>query len=98
MLSVQLSNALSVPVIDQVGAAGTAWLRMCFGVVFLWMIARPAIGSLHRKDVPALIALGSAEALVESGVYAARVATSFIMVSNSMGVSFPSRRCRRLRW
>lgn len=41
---------------------------------------------------------GSAEALVESGVYAARVATSFIMVSNSMGVSFPSRRCRRLRW
>ncbi|CAL8898152.1 Threonine/homoserine efflux transporter RhtA [Kocuria varians] len=58
MLSVQLSNALSVPVIDQVGAAGTAWLRMCFGVVFLWMIARPAIRSLRRKDVPALIALG----------------------------------------
>jgi inner membrane transporter RhtA len=58
MLSVQLSNALSVPVIDQVGAAGTAWLRMCFGVVFLWMIVRPAIRSLHRKDVSALIALG----------------------------------------
>lgn len=58
MLSVQLSNALSVPVIDQVGAAGTAWLRMCFGVVFLWMIARPAIRSLRRKDVPALVALG----------------------------------------
>lgn len=58
MLSVQLSNALSVPVIDQVGAAGTAWLRMCFGVVFLWMIARAAIRSLRRKDVPALIALG----------------------------------------
>ncbi|WP_392507108.1 DMT family transporter [Naumannella halotolerans] len=58
MLSVQLSNALSVPVIDQVGAAGTAWLRMCFGVVLLWMIARPAIRSLHRNDVPALIALG----------------------------------------
>nr|WP_113904252.1 MULTISPECIES: EamA family transporter [Brevibacterium] len=58
MLAVQLSNALSVPVIGQVGAAGTAWLRMCFGVVFLWMIARPAIRSLRRKDVPALIALG----------------------------------------
>lgn len=58
MLSVQLSNALSVPVIDQVGAAGTAWLRMCFGVVSLWMIARPAIRSLRRKDVPALVALG----------------------------------------
>ncbi|WP_232020973.1 EamA family transporter [Acidipropionibacterium jensenii] len=58
MLSVQLSNALSVPVIDQVGPAGTAWLRMCFGVVFLWLIARPAIRSLRKKDIPALIVLG----------------------------------------
>lgn len=58
MLAVQLSNALSVPVIEQIGAAGTAWLRMCFGVVFLWMIARPAIRSLRREDLPALLALG----------------------------------------
>ncbi|MFD3702789.1 DMT family transporter [Nocardia sp. NPDC058658] len=58
MLAVQLSNALSVPVIEQVGAAGTAWLRMCFGVVFLWMIARPAIRSLRRRDIPALLVLG----------------------------------------
>ena len=35
---------------------------------------------------------GSAEGLVESGVYAASVTASIIMVSNSMGVSFPSRR------
>lgn len=58
MLAVQLSNALSVPVIGQVGAGGTAWLRMCFGVVFLWMIARPAIRDLRRQDIPALLALG----------------------------------------
>lgn len=58
MLAVQLSNALSVPVIDQIGPAGTAWLRMCFGAVFLWIIARPAIRSLRRKDLPALLALG----------------------------------------
>lgn len=58
MLAIQLSNAFSVPVIEQVGAAGTAWLRMCFGIVFLWIIARPAIRSLRRKDIPALIALG----------------------------------------
>ena len=58
MLAVQLANALSVPVIEQVGAGGTAWLRMCFGAVFLWMIARPAIRSLRRKDLPALLALG----------------------------------------
>lgn len=58
MLVVQLSNALSVTVIDQVGPAGTAWLRMCFGVVFLWLIARPSIRSIRRKDLPALVALG----------------------------------------
>lgn len=58
MFAVQLSNALSVSVIEHVGAAGTAWLRMCFGVVFLWIIARPAIRSLGRKDLPALLALG----------------------------------------
>ncbi|RKQ83544.1 inner membrane transporter RhtA [Mycolicibacterium mucogenicum 261Sha1.1M5] len=60
MLSVQLSNALSMPVIDQVGAAGTAWLRMCFGAAFLWVVARPTVRSLRRKDVPALVALGVA--------------------------------------
>ncbi|MFF2053370.1 DMT family transporter [Leifsonia sp. NPDC058194] len=58
MLAVQLANALSVPVIDQVGPAGTAWLRMCFGTVFLWLVARPAIRTLRRTDVPALLALG----------------------------------------
>ena len=58
MVTVQLSSALSVPIIDQVGAAGTAWLRMSFGTVFLWMIARPALHSLRRKDLPALLVLG----------------------------------------
>ena len=58
MLAVQLSNAFSVSVIDQVGPAGTAWLRMCFGSVFLWLIARPAIRSLTRRDLPALLVLG----------------------------------------
>ncbi|MFJ4170548.1 EamA family transporter [Paenarthrobacter sp. NPDC089714] len=58
MLAIQFSNALSVAVIGQVGPAGTAWLRMCFGVVFLWIISRPAIRSLRRRDLPALIALG----------------------------------------
>lgn len=40
---------------------------------------------------------GSAEGLVESGVYAAKPTAPIIMVSNSTGVSFPSLRCRHLR-
>lgn len=58
MLVIQFANALSVPVIDQVGAAGTAWLRMCFGALLLWIIARPAFRSVRRKDLPSLIVLG----------------------------------------
>lgn len=60
MLVIQLANALSVSVIEQVGSAGTAWLRMCCGALILWLIARPAIRSVRRADIPALIALGVA--------------------------------------
>lgn len=60
MLAVQLSNATSVFVVGQVGAGGTAWLRMCFGVVFLWIIARPNLRTIRKQDIPALIALGIA--------------------------------------
>lgn len=60
MLFIQLGNALSVPVIERLGAAGTSWLRMCFGALFLVVIARTAFRSLRRKDFPALVALGVA--------------------------------------
>lgn len=58
MLMIQISNALSVGIIDMVGPAGTAWLRMCFGAVFLVCIARPSLRSIRRADIPKLIALG----------------------------------------
>ena len=58
MLLIQLSNALSVAVIDHVGPAGTAWLRMCFGAVLLLLIVRPKLRSIRVKDLPALLVLG----------------------------------------
>lgn len=58
MLLIQLSNALSVTVIEQVGAGGTAWLRMCFGAVLLLIIVRPNLRSIRAKDLPALLVLG----------------------------------------
>ena len=63
MLLIQVSNALSVGVIEHVGAAGTAWLRMCFGAGFLWVFARPSwqtIRSIRPRDVPVLLLLGAA--------------------------------------
>ncbi|MDR4533631.1 EamA family transporter [Glutamicibacter sp. PS] len=58
MLLIQISNALSVTVIDQVGPAGTAWLRMCFGGLLLLLIVRPNFRSIRARDIPALLTLG----------------------------------------
>lgn len=58
MLSVQLGSALSVPLIDEIGVAGTAWLRLSLGGLFFLAVARPAWRSIRRQDLPPLIALG----------------------------------------
>lgn len=60
MLLVQLSNALSVAIIAHAGAAGTAWLRMCFGAIFLLIIVRPRLRSIRLGDIPTLLILGAA--------------------------------------
>jgi inner membrane transporter RhtA len=58
MFCVQLGAALSLPLIAQVGPAGTAWLRLTAGAVIFLALARPALRSVQRRDVPALVALG----------------------------------------
>ena len=58
MFCVQLGSALSLPLISQVGPAGTAWLRLTAGAVIFLALARPTLRSIHRRDVPALLALG----------------------------------------
>ncbi|MGO1544051.1 MAG: EamA family transporter [Gulosibacter sp.] len=64
MLLIQVSNALSVTVIDEVGAAGTAWLRMLFGGALLLLIVRPRFSTIRRADVPLLLVLGLATGLM----------------------------------
>ncbi len=104
MLAVQLSSALSVPVIAQVGAAGTAWLRMCFAIVFLWTIARPKLFALHRGDWPALIALGVVTGFMTTFFLAAvqniplgtAVALEFLGPLTVAGIT--SRQRRALMW
>lgn len=58
MLVVQLGSALSVGVVDEVGAGGTAWLRLSFGAVVFVLLARPPLRRVRRRDVPVLLALG----------------------------------------
>jgi inner membrane transporter RhtA len=58
MFSVQLGSALSTHLIDTVGPAGTAWLRLTAGGIIFLAIARPPLRSLTRSDAPVLVGLG----------------------------------------
>ena len=62
MSSVQLSSALAVPLIEEVGPASTAWLRLSMGALVFLVVARPPLRSVRRQDVPLLLALGIATA------------------------------------
>jgi inner membrane transporter RhtA len=64
MLSVQLSAAWSFGVIAEVGAAGTAWLRLTAGALIFLALARPSLRDIRRHDLPALLGLGLASGLM----------------------------------
>src|SRR5687767_11557001 len=58
MLSVQLGSALAVGLIEVVGPAGTAWLRLSIGALIFLAIARPPLRTVSRGDLPTLLGLG----------------------------------------
>ena len=55
---VQLSDALSVPLIDSVGAAGSAWIRVSLGALLLMVTVRPDVRSLTLLQWRSVILLG----------------------------------------
>lgn len=71
MFAVQFSAALSVGLIEQVGPAGTAWLRLSMGAILFLAISRPPLRSLRRSDLPALLGLGTATAIMTLAFLAA---------------------------
>ena len=104
MFSVQLGSALSVPLIEQVGAAGTAWLRLSFGALFFLAVARPAWRSIRRGDLPALLVLGVVSGLVTICFLAAiaRIPLGTAVAIEFLGplsvAAVRSRRARALLW
>jgi inner membrane transporter RhtA len=104
MLMIQLSNALSVGLIDRVGPAGTAWLRMCFGAVFLIAVARPSLRSIRRRDLPTLLALGVATGFMTTFFLAAvaRIPLGTAVAVEFLGpltvAGFASKRRKALVW
>jgi inner membrane transporter RhtA len=87
MLSVQLGSALSIDLIDTVGAAGTAWLRLSTGAVVFLAISRPRWGSVRRRDLPALLGLGVTSGLVTSAFLAA-IAPGRLPLGTAVAVEF----------
>lgn len=64
MLSVQLGAAISVGLFDEIGVAGTAWLRMTLGAVGLVVLARPRYWRWSWRELRAPVLLG----LVSAGM------------------------------
>jgi inner membrane transporter RhtA len=71
MLSVQLGSALSVSLIETVGPAGTAWLRLTMGALILLVLVRPDLRAIERQHLPALIGLGVTTGLLTTFFLAA---------------------------
>lgn len=64
MLTVQLGIAVAVELIDDVGAAGAAWLRLAWAGVLLLVVVRPRAAQFSRSSFRAAVALGVATASV----------------------------------
>jgi len=104
MLSVQLAAALSVDLIDTVGPAGTAWLRLSFGALVFLALARPPVRRVRRRDVPVLLGLGIATGLVTTCFLAAieRIPLGTAVAIEFLGpltvAAVGSHRARALSW
>ena len=64
IMCVQLGLAVSVPLIDRIGADGTAWLRLVWAGVLFLVIGRPWRVRYTRSAIVASILLGVATASV----------------------------------
>lgn len=58
MCSVQLGAAIAVGLIDDIGAAGAAWLRLFWAAILLLIIVRPRPSSFTRSAFLAAVLLG----------------------------------------
>ncbi|GGN62194.1 membrane protein [Actinoplanes lobatus] len=58
MTCVQLGLAVSVGLIDDLGVAGAAWIRLAWAGVLLFLLVRPRLTDLSRRALWSAVALG----------------------------------------
>ncbi|MDR3518586.1 MAG: EamA family transporter [Azospirillaceae bacterium] len=71
MLTVQIGAALSVPLLDRIGTAATAELRLLGAAIILLVIAPPRLSGQSRRSLGAALALGIATAFMTLCYYQA---------------------------
>lgn len=59
ILAIQLTSALSVPLIDMIGPGGAAWLRLSLGALLMILLVPPPLRSIRHRDLPVLLSLGA---------------------------------------
>ncbi|MCV7225581.1 EamA family transporter [Mycolicibacterium komossense] len=64
MLCVQIGLAISVALIDRIGAEGVAWLRLSWAGVILLIVVRPRPSAFTRRTFAACVALGVVTAAI----------------------------------
>lgn len=64
IVAAQAGSVFSVRLIPLVGSDGTAWLRFTIAGLILLALVRPRLRSLSRRELPALVALGVATAVM----------------------------------
>lgn len=85
MISIQMGSALSISLFDDIGPAGTAWLRLALGAVLLWVIVRPRLRGIHSRDVPGLLGLGVATGVMTSAFL---TALNYIPLGTTVAIEF----------
>ncbi|NQW73637.1 MAG: EamA family transporter [Actinobacteria bacterium] len=58
MISVQLGAAISLGLFEEIGVAGTAWIRITIGAIGFVLIARPRYWKWSRQELRAPVLLG----------------------------------------
>src|SRR4051794_32079114 len=68
---VQLSDAFSLPMIDSVGPAGSAWIRVSLGALLLLGVVRPDVRALSARQWRSVVTLGVVSAMLSVSFMAA---------------------------
>ena len=69
--SVQVGAAFAKSLFDEVGPPAVVFLRLVFGGIAVWLLARPRVRGRSRRDLGLVLALGIVLAVMNTTFYAA---------------------------